>query len=175
RFAQIAELILKRARVARGERRFRVSSLELYLHHHAHKDPWTDCAQEQLTSGRWYVFVRGVRYSRIDLTAGSKAAGIFASLLIRGIDGDDGSSKALRTLVRQDASPASAKPAAWSEEERKFLTVVQGASVWESAELRLIEGETLAGAVSLVPRVFKTPKGHEMEQLALRAVLRDGS
>jgi hypothetical protein len=135
-----------------AERPLHITSLELYLRCSQWLDPNTDKNCEQGNSKTWYIRRRGsnANTSRVDITAGCRAENIYCGLLVRGIDGDDGSGKAIKTILRggKEASRRS-----WLEEEVKILDQIHGSQIVDGP-LRLVRRENpLAGALYGKPRV----------------------
>ena len=79
---------------------------------------------------------RAPNYSGIDITAGSRQGGIYAGLLIRELDQNDGSARALQTIIRGEFSSKRAGNV-WSPEEKEILSTIHRGSVF-SSPLRLV-------------------------------------
>ena len=173
RFQELASTLMGNFCVVRETETFCMTSLELYLYTSLstlHQDPYTDRNPIQFSNGSWYVYLKGVKWSRLDITLGSEAQKLYGSLLIRAIDGVDGSAKSLRTIVRSGATEV-APPWAWSEREKTFLNSIHNKNIWDSA-LRLSEKpESSDARIKLLPRVFTRPKGSPFDHVHLRAVL----
>jgi hypothetical protein len=130
----------------------RVTALELYLHCKNWPDPNTDKHCEQLSSATWYIRRRGsnANTSRVDITAGSRCQNIHCGLLVRGIDGTDGSGKALRRILRGERHIPGRS---WLPDEINILEQIHGSSVF-SGSLRLIRREEPhPGAQLATPRI----------------------
>lgn len=112
-----------------------ISSLELYLHCNAWRDPNTDRHPEQQNRSTWYVHRRGANAntSRIDITAGSQSEEIFCGLLVRGIDGSDGSGKAIKRILRGRENTARS----WLKDETDTLDQIHGSHILQGP-LRLV-------------------------------------
>lgn len=145
RFYKSATQILLDHEVVYEGWRWRISALELYLYHPRQwPDPTTHgCrfgAQEQLNSASWYVHRNATpspNRAGIDITAGSRSAGIFAGLLVAAIGERDGSATALKTIARPSAPYHFKRKDKWEQEERSWLTTINGTSV-VSGSLRLV-------------------------------------
>lgn len=131
RFHRSAEAIMLKHNLVFGhfekKRYMRITGLELYLHCNAWADPNTDRCDKQKMSNTWYVRRRGknANTSRIDITAGSADQNIYCGLLLRGVDGTDGSGKAIKKILRGYA------PSRWDWEDNEItvLDEIDGASV----------------------------------------------
>jgi hypothetical protein len=104
RFYKSAEkIMLGYDLVCRGQCPPQITALELYLFHpELWPDDSTDKDKEgvQLERGRWYVKTRGFRSQwRIDITAGIKAKGIYAGMLIAAVGKEDGCGNALYSII----------------------------------------------------------------------------
>ena len=133
------------------ERPMHITSLELYLHCGAWPDPNTDKNSEQQNFGTWYVRRRGrnANTSRVDITAGSKADNIYRGLLVRGIDRNEGSGRAVKRILRGKRKSA----LLWLQEEIEALDQIHGSQI-DKGPLRLIyRKEPLTGVLSSRPRV----------------------
>jgi hypothetical protein len=100
----------------------------------------------------WYYIRRGslANKSRIDITAGCGAENIYCGILIRGINGNDGSGRAIKEILRgsKEASGRS-----WLPEEIKNLDQIHGSQI-DDGPLRLVRREnSLARALCCKPRV----------------------
>lgn len=127
-----------------------ITAVEFYVSSPDHFDQSNHCHPLQLTAGRWYVHTaknhlsfKSPRHSGIDLTLGT-APDIYAAMLIRQLDGDGGSGKAIMKLIRgpgvgEGSLPAGHPLLRWSEDERSILHRVQGEDVSR-------------GVIRLVPR-----------------------
>ena len=113
------------------QRRMHITSLELYLHSNAWPDPNCDCNPEQRQSGTWYVKRNGynANRSRIDITCGNVSEGLFGGMLIRALDGVDGSGKAIKQIMRGVPDT----PLKWNDQEIDILTnEVSGKPIFEN-------------------------------------------
>jgi hypothetical protein len=125
-----------------GGRTWQITALELYLFtakSEVWRDAFTHQQDEQLNSGSWYVHDNGSRppnYSGIDITAGSKRSGIYAGLLVRELDQEDGSAKVLQTIIRGKYS-FMRKGNVWSSDEKNVLSSIHRSAVL-SSPLRLV-------------------------------------
>jgi hypothetical protein len=145
------------------ERSVHITSLELYLHCSQWPDPNTDKNSEQSDSKTWYIHRRGslANKSRIDITAGCGAENIYCGILVRGINGDDGSGKAIKDIMRgsKEASGRS-----WLPEEIKILDEIHGSQI-DDGPLRLVRRDnSLAGALCSEARVGLRYPGHPWNQ-----------
>jgi hypothetical protein len=154
RFFTAADNIMRKYILAFGdrgnERHLNITALELYLYCASWPDPNTDKHSEQAKSRRWYVHRRGnlANRSRIDITAGSEE--LYCGLLIRGIDGRDGSGSAIKKIIRgTDRSPRD-----WLDEEIDILdTSIHGKPiVGELLQLKRREADRV-GTVARQQRV----------------------
>jgi hypothetical protein len=133
------------------ERRIHITSLELYLNCRIWPDPNTDKNPEQQNCGTWYVRRRGANAntSRIDLTAGSKADNVYCGLLVRGVDGHDGSGSALKTILRGERKTA----LLWRPEEIEALNQIHGSKIMDGPLELVPRKEPRTGTISSKPRV----------------------
>jgi hypothetical protein len=142
RFAAAARSVMLDHDLIHGDHIWQVTALELYLftsQSEVSRDAFTHRKDEQLNSGSWYVHDNGSRppnYSGIDITAGSRRSGIFAGLLIRELNQEDGSGKVLQTIIRGKYS-FMRKGNLWSSEEKSVLSSIHRGSVL-SSPLRLV-------------------------------------
>lgn len=142
-----------------GRYQWPVTTVELYLHHHA---KWPDptahavrfphvAATRQLESGTWYVhralhpapdpaatsgFGLGPNRSGIDITAGSLSENIFAGILIAGIGEKSGSATALKQIIRADAQVRMSETR-WSRIDKEAIARINGTMVG-SGPLKLV-------------------------------------
>ncbi len=141
-YYRAAKTLITEYQILFNERRWPIEAIELYVYHPIH---WRDCtthgvrywADEQLDRGTWYVHRKGTPSPDrcgIDITAGSKEAGIFCGLLIAGIGDTKGSSSALKRMIRSDSN--NFDDSRWSDEERKLLDEVNAKSI-DKGKLRL--------------------------------------
>jgi hypothetical protein len=131
-------------------RKLRITSLELYLYCKAWSDPNADRSKEQKGCGTWYVHRNGTlaNNSRVDITAGDEAEDIHCGLLVRGVDGRDGSGRAIKKIIRgYEPSPQS-----WSPPEIDILDQINGAEITRSP-LKLQPAEKIARSYSRAARV----------------------
>jgi hypothetical protein len=172
RFATAARSIMLQHELHFGGRSWQITALELYLFtkgSEVWRDPFTHGRDEQLNSGTWYVHDDGDRapnYSGIDITAGSRQGGIYAGLLIRELDQNDGSAKALQTIIRGEFLPKRAGNV-WSPEEKEILSTIHRGSVF-SSPLRLVPRALPRPAEPLWcgPRWGLNPKTADAEKFA---------
>ncbi len=138
-----------------------ITAVEFYVSSPDHCDDANHCHPEQLCYGRWYVHTaknlvsfKAPRYSGLDLTLGNAAAGIHAGMLIRQLDHDGGSGKAIMKLVRGSGVGEGILPAGhpllrWNARELAFLNELQGRDAFKAA-IRLeprrqpLDGEVVA-------------------------------
>jgi hypothetical protein len=113
-----------------AERALHITSLELYLRCNQWLDPNTDKNSEQGNSNTWYIRRRGsnANTSRVDITAGCAADNIYCGLLVRGIDGDDGSGRAIKRILRGGEKVSGLS---WLTEEIKSLDQIHGSQIME--------------------------------------------
>lgn len=153
RFFVAAEKILRGYCLARGDQRWPITSLELYLYTASDvwRDPYTHKHKEQLKRGTWYVHrhprcldaveppkrFRATRRSGLDITCGSKAEGIFAGILIRQTCGSVGSGAAFIRTMRPGPK---LKLERWSEREKAEICDIDGADVTVGA-LKLLRSD----------------------------------
>jgi hypothetical protein len=153
RFTAAARSVMLEHDLVHGDHIWQVTALELYLftsQSEVWRDVFTHRQDEQLNSGSWYVHDNGSRppnYSGIDITAGSRRSGIFAGLLIRELNQEDGSGKALQTIIRGNYS-FTRKGNVWSSEEKSVLSSIHRGSVL-SSPLRLVPRSSERQNVSL--------------------------
>jgi hypothetical protein len=153
RFAAAARSIMLEHDLLYGGHTWQITALELYLftsQSEVWRDVFTHQQDEQLNSGSWYVHDNGSRppnYSGIDITAGSRRSGIFAGLLIRELNQEDGSGKVLQTIIRGKYS-FMRKGNVWSIEEKNVLSGIHRGSVL-SSPLRLVARPSVRQNVSL--------------------------
>lgn len=136
RFVTAAKEIIHNYCLEYGASRSRVTSLELYLRLNRSPsiwlDPSTDGDGEQLKRETWYVRkMKGPRYWRIDITAGSEDDDIHAGLLVRGIDHIDGPALALHKIIRGGFYPNK-----WPEDDVRRLREIHGTCIY-SGPLKL--------------------------------------
>jgi hypothetical protein len=126
------------------------------------RDPFAHQSDEQQNSGSWYVHDDGRRapsYSGIDITAGSRSLGIYAGLLIRELDRNDGSARALQTIVRGEFS-SERKGNVWSSAEKSAISSIHQSSVF-SGPLKLVRrAEPREGELWIGPRWGLNSKTH---------------
>jgi hypothetical protein len=143
-----------------------ITALELYLHCSTWPDKNTDQHLEQLNRGTWYVHRRGTNAntSRIDITAGSQSEKIYCGLLVRGIDGSDGSGKAIKKILRGRENTA----LSWLKDETDALDQIHGSHILEGP-LRLVRREEARpNTLSPAPRVgLKYPEAPWSQNLRL--------
>ena len=142
-----------------------ITELELYIWSAEGKwqDPWTDGTCEQLDRGTWYVKLGAASRSRIDITVGcdDPQSPIWAGMLVRALNGQDGPSRALRSFVR-----AGNQAGEWTDLEAYRLCKINRSSIF-AGSLHLRKCDTRAGSIYIGPR--KLPKKAQGEFLAYKA------
>jgi len=93
-FGYIADQILNHTELEIYGSLYRIKELEFYLYNDEHKDKYVHCHLDQNQYGKWYFHKRGKSYKSgtykgLDLTLGHDDT--FCGVLIRGIEGIDGS------------------------------------------------------------------------------------
>ncbi len=127
-----------------------ITELELYVWSAGGKwqDPWTDSTCEQLSRGTWYVNLTAANRSRIDITAGhdDPLSPIWAGMLVRALNGQDGPSRTLKSLVR-----SSNQTGEWTDLEAYRLCKINQSSIFDSP-LRLRKCDARVGSIYYGPR-----------------------
>jgi hypothetical protein len=151
-----------------------ISELELYLWsaQGLWKDPWTDGTCEQLDRGTWYVKVGAINRSRIDITAGrdDPQSPIWAGMLVRALNDQDGPSRALRSLVRS----ANESSGEWTDLEAYRLCKINRTSIHDGL-LQLRKCAPKFGRIYFGPRVLPPNSQGELltyRRYKLRAAIR---
>jgi hypothetical protein len=152
-----------------------ISELELYVWsaQGPWKDPWTDGSCEQLERATWYVKIGAVSRSRIDITAGrdDPQSPIWAGMLVRALIGQDGPSRALRSLVR----PANGPSGEWTDLEAYRLCKINRTSI-HKGPLQLRKCVEKSGSIYFGPRVLPANSKGEFSaygRYTLRAAIRN--
>ncbi len=174
RFFESAKTIMLGHRIARGDHRWEITALELYLS--TASDVWRDetthQTEEQLSSGNWYVhhYRNGnwhpPNWSGIDITAGWK--GNYAGLLVGQICGKGGSATAFKSVVRSDFMPWIANDT-WNAKEREIIKSINGAHIFSPVDTDQLT--LVAGAQKEIPLWVghrKGLKGKRYEKALLR-------
>lgn len=141
-----------------------ITELELYVWSTGGKwqDPWTDGSCAQLNRGTWYVKLGAANRSRIDITAGydDPQSLIWAGMLVRALNGQDGPSRALRSLVRPGNQPGE-----WTDLEAYRLCKINQTSIFDGP-LHLRKCNTKAGSIYVGPR--KLPENAKEDYLTYK-------
>jgi hypothetical protein len=122
-----------------------ITALEFYVSSPDYCDDANHCHPGQLLYGRWYVHTeanhqsfKAPRECGLDLTLGSSSSAIHAGMLIRQLDFDGGSGKAIMKMIR--GAEAGEGNLEWSEREENLLQNLQGQDAF-TARIRLEKRE----------------------------------
>ncbi|MBR1197794.1 hypothetical protein JQ574_17500 [Bradyrhizobium sp. AUGA SZCCT0158] len=162
RFIDFARDIMGSHDLVHGERRWKVTAIELYLcsrqSFNGWRDPYTHANPEQLKAGTWYVHDEGTRaptYSGIDITCGSDDDGIHGGILVRELSGEH--RWVFQRIIRGDRESFPRKGNVWSDDEKKIVRSIHGTNI-HLGPLRLVRRQEQTTPLYIGPRIGLRPK-----------------
>ncbi len=152
RMVEISELLLWKMMIKNSRMYLRITAIEFYLFYPIlHPDPYVHKNFRQRESATFYIHDNGTRapnYSGIDITCGCFEKEIFGGVLIREIEKVDGSSLALKKIIRDNQ--IFNRKDRWTDIEKRKLIQADGRSILnEEFEVCSLHPKDFPGPIEL--------------------------